>query len=176
MIAVWLKLRGVDTALTPCYYGPITKQHPNSNQPAPMQTFSLRTPKTTKPPKSRKQKPPITAHWKENALALTVSQWQQYISPNLEDCRGICDKVGVHDTIIGFKAPAVSICHSEGGLIESYTLYGERQLQGCFPTGYRLEGVVSIGNRKRKAYTSSVVCRLPDGTLLESAVIVVRID
>jgi hypothetical protein len=141
-----------------------------------MQTFSLRTPKTTKPPKSQKRKPPITAHWKENALALTVEQWQQYISPNLEDCRGICDKVGVHGTIIGFKAPAVSIFYSDSGLIESYTLYGERQLQGCFPTGYRLEGMCTVNNRKRKAYTSSVVCRLPDGTLLESAVIVVRVD
>jgi hypothetical protein len=144
-----------------------------------MQTFILRTPtttKTTKPSKSRKQKPPVVAKYEDGALSLTVGQWQQYISPNLEDCRGICHKVGVHDTIIGFKAPAVSIFYSDSGLIESYTLYGERQLQGCFPTGYRLEGVVSIGNRKRKAYTSSVVCRLPDGTLLESAVIVVRID
>jgi hypothetical protein len=175
MLAVWLKLWGLTL---PRHHARVGTQ-PNSNQTAPMQTFSLRTPKTTKttkPPKSQKREPPITAHWKENALALTVGQWQQYISPNLEDCRGICHKVGVHDTIIGFKAPAVSICHSEGGLIESYTLYGERQLQGCFPTGHRLEGVVSIGNRKRKAYTSSVVCRLPDGTLLESAVIVVRID
>ena len=141
-----------------------------------MQTFSLRIPKTTKTPKSRKRKPPITAHWKEDALALTVSQWQQYISPNLEDCRGICHKVGVHGTIIGFKAPAVSIFYGDSGLIESYTLYGERQLQGCFPTGYRLEGMCTVSNRKRKAYTSSVVCRLPDGTLLESAVIVVRAE
>lgn len=141
-----------------------------------MQTFSLRAPKTTKAPKSQKRKPPVTAHWKDGALALTTEQWQQYISPNLEDCRGICNKVGIHDTIIGYKAPAVSICYRDSGLIESYTLYGERQLQGCLPTGYRLEGVATVGNRKRKAYTSSVVCRLPDGALLESAVIVVRAD
>jgi len=143
-----------------------------------MQSFCLKTPKSelTKKSKSRKQKPPVVAEYKDGALALTVEQWQQYISPNLEDCRGVCNTVGVHDTIIGFKAPAVSIRFNEGGFIESYTLYGERQLQGCLPTGYRLEGVVSIGNRKRKAYTSSVVCRLPDGALLESAVIVVRAE
>lgn len=140
-----------------------------------MQTFTMRTAYNrgvAKPAKlSRKSPKSVTIEYSNGALPVTVEQWQQYFSPNLEDNLGESTCVGIHQTVIAFRAPAVSIKFNGMGCIESYTLYGERQLQGCFPTGYNLEGVVSVKG-KRKAHTSSVLCRLPDGKLLESAVIV----
>jgi hypothetical protein len=105
------------------------------------------------------------------ALKLTAEQWQQYVSPNLEDQRGELETVGVWSIPVAFKAPAVSAVFGEYGFIETYTLYGPRTLSGCYESGYQLEGTVSVKGKKVRGFTSSLLCELPDGTLLETATI-----
>lgn len=118
-----------------------------------------------------KQLPALTLPMDGGALKLTVEQWQQYISPNLEDQRGELETVGVWQTPVSFKAPAVSAVFGEHGFIQTYTLYGPRTLSGCYPSGYHLEGTVSVRGKKVRGFTSSLLCELPDGTLLETATI-----
>jgi hypothetical protein len=122
----------------------------------------------------RKTLPPLTLPMVDGAVELTPEQWQQYISPNLEDFQGELETVGVWQTPVSFKAPAVSATYDNFG-ITAYTLYGPRSLSGCYPSSYHLEGTVSVKNSKRKAFTSSLMCRLPDGKLLETATIHARI-
>lgn len=114
---------------------------------------------------------PLTLPMTGGALKLTVEQWQQYISPNLEDQRGELQTVGVWQTPVSFKAPAISAVFSKHGFVETYTLYGPRTLSGCYPSGYHLEGTVSVKGSKFRGFTSSLLCELPDGTLLETATI-----
>lgn len=123
---------------------------------------------------TRKTLPPLTLPMVDGAVELTPEQWQHYICPNLEDFRGELETVGVWQTPVSFKAPAVSATF-EGSFITGYTLYGPRTLSGCYPAHYHLEGTVSIKNSKRSAFTSSLMCRLPDGKLLETATIHARI-
>jgi hypothetical protein len=123
----------------------------------------------------------VIANPEDGTLSLTVDQWQNFISPDMEDNRGYCIKVGVNETVVGFRAPVIEL-DVKGGLtasitakgndVTSYVLHGQGQLQGCYPTGISLEGTVTVGNRKRKAHSGSVLCRLPDGSLLRSVVIV----
>lgn len=124
---------------------------------------------------AKKTLPPLTLPMDGGALKLTTEQWQQYISPNLEDQRGELETVGMWNVPVAFKAPAVSAVWGEYGAV-TYTLYGPRTLSGCYQSGYHLEGTVSIKNQKRKAFTSSLLCELPDGTLLETATIHARMN
>lgn len=114
--------------------------------------------------------PPLTAPFDGGALVLTHEQWAQYMSPELEDQRGDLETMGPWQIPVRFTAPAVSITW-EKGFIRAYTLYGPRTLSRPQQASYHLEGQVSVGGKKRKAYTSSVMCRLPDGKLLETATI-----
>lgn len=114
--------------------------------------------------------PPLTAPFDGGALVLTHEQWAQYMSPELEDQRGDLETMGPWQIPVRYKAPAVAITW-ENGFIRSYTLYGFRTLSNIQQSNYHLEGRVSVEGTKRKAYTSSVICRLPDGKLLETATI-----
>lgn len=118
---------------------------------------------------------PITLPYKGGALPLTPEQWLQYVSPTLEDQRGDLETVGPWQIPTRYTAPAVSLIW-ENGFIKSVTLYGPRTLSRPQQASYHLEGQVSVGGKKRSAYTSSVICRLPDGKLLETATINVRGD
>lgn len=55
--------------------------------------------------------------------------------------------------------------------VKSYTLHGERALCRATPSGYALEGEVSIEGKKWRAFTSSLLFRLPDGKLVNCAVL-----
>jgi hypothetical protein len=113
---------------------------------------------------------PLTLPFDGGALPLTPEQWLQYIAPSLEDQRGDLETMGPWQIPVRYKAPAVAITW-ENGFIRSYTLYGFRTLSNIQQANYHLEGRVSVEGAKRKAYTSSVICRLPDGKLLETATI-----
>lgn len=59
-------------------------------------------------------------------------------------------------------------------VVDEYTLHGDRVLSGARESGYNLEGYVSIDGRKRRAFTSSILFELPDGRLINVAVIHAR--
>lgn len=113
---------------------------------------------------------PLTLQYDEGALPITPDQWLQYIAPVLEDQRGALETVGPWQVPVRYKAPAVAITW-ENGFIRSYTLCGFRTMSNIQQSNYHLEGRVSVEGVKRKAHTSSVICRLPNGTLLETATV-----
>jgi hypothetical protein len=53
------------------------------------------------------------------------------------------------------------------------TIYGERTLSRVNQAGYEMQGYVSINGKTRRAFTSSLMFRLPDGTLICCAVLYV---
>lgn len=53
-------------------------------------------------------------------------------------------------------------------------VYGLRTMYHPKQSGYELEGWVSIEGKKRSAFTSSDLCQLPDGTLIDMATICIR--
>lgn len=55
--------------------------------------------------------------------------------------------------------------------VKSYTLHGERALCRATSSGYVLEGEVSIEGKKWRAFTSSLLFELPDGKLIDCAVL-----
>lgn len=102
---------------------------------------------------------------------MTPEQWLEYLAPTLEDQRGDMETFGPWNIPVRFKAPAVSIEWGEHGFAVSHTLHGFRTLSALKESGYQLEGRVSIRGEKRRGFTSSLLCELPDGKLLETAVI-----
>ena len=53
------------------------------------------------------------------------------------------------------------------------TIYGDRTLSRVSQSGYEMQGYVSIEGKSRRAFTSSLMFRLPDGTLISCAVLYV---
>lgn len=116
---------------------------------------------------------PITLEYDGGALPITPEQWLQYVAPSLEDQHGALETEGPWQLPVRYTAPAVSLTWVNG-FIHSVTLYGPRTMSRPQQASYHLEGQVSVGGQKHSAYTSSVMCRLPDGKLLETATINVR--
>lgn len=142
-----------------------------SLSPYTLATDMITTRKKPRASTVSKRLPPLTLPMTGGALKLTVEQWQQYISPNLEDQRGELETVGMWNVPIRYMAPAVSAKFNSLGWVETYTLYGPRTLSGCYESGHQLEGIVTVKGRKARGFTSSLLCELPDGTLLETATI-----
>jgi len=58
---------------------------------------------------------------------------------------------------------------------DSVTSYGIRTLTNVRQCGYELEGRVSIGGKKYTAFSSSQLFELPDGRLIDVAIIHARV-
>lgn len=114
---------------------------------------------------------PITIPATGGALKVTEEQWKQYLSETLEDSRGNLETFGPWHIPVKFQAPAISIEWGENHWPISYTFYGPRTLRDLKNGGYDLQGRVSISGKKVRGFTSSLLCELPDGKLLETAVI-----
>lgn len=109
---------------------------------------------------------PKSAVWK-----ITEEQWREYISSELEDQRFEMETMGPWRVVRRVSAPATSIVWGEYSTAESITLYGRCAMHNPRESGYQLEGRVSIKGKKYRAFTSSCMFELPDGRLLETAVL-----
>lgn len=117
---------------------------------------------------------PVTLPAAAGAIAIDADTFRRYINPELGDCRGHLETMGPWQLPVRFKAPAVSVTWGAFSAMETITLYGWRTLTDLQQSGYALDGRCSIGGRKRSAFTSSQLWQLPDGQLIETAVIHVR--
>ena len=110
-------------------------------------------------------------------VLITTEQWRDYIAPQLEDQRGELETHGRWSLPVRYVAPCMTIQWGPtpyGSEILAVTLWGKRTMGKLKESGYQLEGKVSLGGRTISAFTSSQMFQLPDGRLLESAVIHAR--
>lgn len=118
---------------------------------------------------------PLTIKAGSGSTIITPQQFKDYITPALEDNRGILQTVGPWQIPTKFIAPVIVANSSPLGWAESYTLYGIRTLAECKSGLYNLEGRVSIGGRKVSAYTSSILWSVDGKKLIATAVIYARL-
>lgn len=92
--------------------------------------------------------------------------------------RGDFVTVGPWSIIKSYKAIATTATWKDIGIsykvVDEYTLHGERSMFNIKQSGYDLEGRVSIDNKKHSCFTSSILFELPDGKLIDVAVIHAR--
>ncbi len=117
---------------------------------------------------------PLTLAAEPGCVPITEEQWLAYISDSLEDQRGDMETYGPWSIPVRYTAPCLTYVFGEHSSIVSVTLYGKRTMSRPKESGYQLEGIVSLGGRKRTCFTSSQLFKLPGGKLLESATIHAR--
>ncbi len=91
--------------------------------------------------------------------------------------RGEMILAGPWSTLISYKALTVTAAWKPGpthDYVDEYTLHGDRTMSRPRQAGYELEGYVSIDGVKRSCFTSSILFELPDGQLIDVAVIHAR--
>ena len=91
--------------------------------------------------------------------------------------RGTIKSFGPWNIITSYTALATTATWKPGPVhnyVDEYTLYGDRTITRSRQSGYELEGYVSIDGKKRSCFTSSILFKLPDGELIDVAVIHVR--
>ena len=106
------------------------------------------------------------------AVKITEEQFRQYLNAGLSDDRGELVTHGPWSIPVRFIAPAVSYVWGRHGFgVETITLYGRRSLSRPVESGYQLEGRVSVGGMSCRGFTGSQLWELPDGRLIETAVV-----
>ena len=92
--------------------------------------------------------------------------------------RGKMTTYGPWSVITSFKALAVTATWKPGpagcDYVDEYTLHGDRTMSRPRQSGYGLDGYVSIDGVKRSCFTSSILFELPDGQLIDVAVMHAR--
>lgn len=92
--------------------------------------------------------------------------------------RGGIKTYGPWNIPVSYKALCMSMVNTYPdfpSITHNKTAYGMRTLTGIRQGGYELEGRVSIGGKKYSAFTSSQLFELPDGRLIDVAVIHARV-
>lgn len=92
--------------------------------------------------------------------------------------RGELKTYGPWNIPISYKALCMSMVNTYPdfpSITHNKTAYGIRTLTDIRQSGYELEGRVSIGGKKYSAFTSSQLFELPDGKLIDVAVIHARV-
>jgi hypothetical protein len=113
---------------------------------------------------------PLTLPAQAGAIKITPEQLLAFgIQP--EDSRGELTTLGPWHIPVTFKALAVSYVFSPNHRAETVTIYGIRTMGKLKESGYQLEGRVSIAGKKRRGFTDSQLWELPDGRLMETAII-----
>jgi hypothetical protein len=114
------------------------------------------------------------------AIPATIEQLEK-LGISAEDiAKG--EKRGKHDVrypwgiTISYKAIVETSRYQKDGFkFRTYAaFYPERTLSRPVESGYHLEGYVSLGGKKRSAFTSSQLFQLPDGRLVNVATIHAR--
>jgi hypothetical protein len=78
-----------------------------------------------------------------------------------------------HAPIVGVKGLAITCDFGDFSTPENGKIFGVRTLSDVRESGYQLEGRVSIGGKKYRAFTSSRLFEREDGTLCDVAVLFV---
>ena len=92
--------------------------------------------------------------------------------------RGELKTYGPWSIPISYKALCMSMVNTYPdfpSITHSKISYGIRTLTNLRQSGYELEGRVSINGKKYSAFTSSQLFELPDGKLIDVAVIHARV-
>jgi hypothetical protein len=114
---------------------------------------------------------PLTLKAEAGAIPISESDFLAYLAPVIADHRGELVTIGGWSIPVSFTATAVSMTFGPMGRGDTIALYGPRTMGNLRECGYHLEGRVSIKGRKVSAFTSSQLWQLPDGRLIETAVI-----
>jgi hypothetical protein len=114
---------------------------------------------------------PLTLPADPGAVKITPEQFRHYLGAGVADSRGTLETYGPWRLPVRYKAPAVSYSWGPHNRLESVTLYGPRTLNALRESGYCLEGRCSIAGHTRRGMTGAQLWELPDGTLIETAVI-----
>lgn len=115
---------------------------------------------------------PLTLNCPGGAVPISEEQFREFVAPEFEDQHHDVEVRGPWQQPVKLQALAVSYTWS-GNFAETITLYGKRSLCSLKESGYQLEGKVSINNVKLRGFTSGQLFELPDGRLIDVAVIVV---
>jgi hypothetical protein len=92
--------------------------------------------------------------------------------------RGNLKTSGPWNIPVSYRAICMSMINTYPdfpSITHNKTAYGIRTLTAIRQSGYELEGRVSIGGRKYSAFTSSQLFELPDGRLVDVAIIHARV-
>ena len=115
---------------------------------------------------------PLTLEAQAGATPISFEQFRQFFGETIEDKRGELVTRGPWQLPVTFRAVAISCEWGEFNFLKTITLYGQRNLSNAKQEhGYCLSGTVSIGGIKRRGFTSTQLWQLPDGQLIETAVI-----
>ena len=114
---------------------------------------------------------PLTLQAQAGAIPITEDQFRAFFGDVIEDKRGELVTHGPWQFPVTYRAVAASCVWGEFSFLQSITLYGERNLSNAKEDGYCLSGSVSVGGIKRRGFTSSQLWQLPDGRLIETALI-----
>ena len=94
------------------------------------------------------------------------------------EMRGKIKTSGTWSIITGYQAVCTTATWKDIGIsynvVDEYTIYGLRTMFNIKPSGYDLEGYCSINGKKHSCFTSSILFKLPDGKLIDVAVIHAR--
>ena len=115
----------------------------------------------------------LTLNCPGGAVPISEEQFREFVAFKFEDQRHDIEVRGPWHQPVKLQALAVSYTWTTHHSMETITLYGKRSLCSLKESGYQLEGKVSINNVKRRGFTSSQLFELPDGRLIDVAVIVV---
>jgi hypothetical protein len=121
-----------------------------------------------------------TREWPDSVWKLADNPvWN--IPPGNEDIRGeVTTRCGPWGIISGYRALAIAWDTFDeshyGRYAKTQKVFGVRTLSRVRECGHDLEGVVSIGGKKYRAFTTSVMFERPDGSLTDVAAIHVCMD
>ena len=115
----------------------------------------------------------LTLNCPGGAVSISEEQFRDFVGSEFEDQHHDIEVRGPWHQPVKLQALTVSYTWTTHHSIETITLYGKRSLCSLKESGYQLEGKVSINNVKRRGFTSSQLFELPDGRLIDVAVIVV---
>ena len=95
----------------------------------------------------------VTDHAVDDAVHLDA-EWSGFPFASFRSVRGM---------VVEFPDGRDKWGHVRGRVV----FHGERQLSAPRPEGYSYTGRVSLDGRKRRAHTSSILVKLPDGALVD---------
>ena len=93
------------------------------------------------------------------------------VPEGVDEIRGEMETVGPWGIVRSYKALATSCDFGPYSTPMNAKCYGMRTLTNCKESGHELEGKVSIGGKKYRAFTSSSLFQRADGSLVDVAVL-----
>lgn len=124
---------------------------------------------------------PLTLTAQPGATPISLEDATRLFGPaaiEAGELRGTMTTYGPWQIIHSYTAHACTATWKPGpagyDYVDTYTLHGPRTMSRPRQLGYCLEGHVSIAGQRRSCFTSSILFQLPDGRLIDIAVIHAR--